>query len=199
MKSRKKNFRGRIITTLSVIVVTLLILTSMRGASGFLEDYELDNFLGPGKDFPNRPKDMDWYEVMDWEIEICSRGISTDVRNRYKHLSSFNIQSPISQFTWTFQASKSNATNNLTLYEAGYYLQPFEGQGEVPYKLTFIGEENKEVASGKATPKRGKADYKAIYEEDGYYTRAKLSWKIQGRDEHVTLRFKAKWRIKKKG
>lgn len=129
---------------------------------------------------------LPWYSVEDWEIEVCTRGLSTSMGydSRMNKIVGFSLSTPIYRDTITLLAKKI-ISDDITYYEVGWYVQPFEGT----YSVNVTLSPNKySLASGKASKEKAFDGYKAfpvpcdpkIYGTclpEANYTRVKLSWK----------------------
>ncbi|HLD89101.1 MAG TPA: hypothetical protein VI894_02745 [Candidatus Nanoarchaeia archaeon] len=135
-------------------------------SQSFLQKYSgyFSTFWGSGKDPPAPQKQ--WYEVEQWEIEYCSKyGGHVSPES-----SAEVISSQISQLTATLQGSKKKQSDNTTLYEVSYYIQPISSS--IPYVVEVLGKSNgttinKTISRGTAYPS-GTADYEAFYSEENY-------------------------------
>ena len=155
LESIKQNWKGIGILVLAIVVFgTLAILSGGQP-----------------------PVEQAWYEVEDWEVEVCSkyggkqRTESTATSSEIFHGGA----------TVTLQARKTRTPDNDTLYEIGYFVgHPIEGMTytiKVKNSVTGIEEIlDKDFPS----PPGGFADFKAFF-SNLTYDRAELKHAVQGR------------------
>lgn len=111
-----------------------------------------------------------WYEVEDWETEICSKWSGESAPE--------NAETETGYFSYgtasmTIQAMKTTL-GNQTLYEIYYYIEPYDG--EQTYTIQLINEAKqltKDIASGTIGVSAGVADYYVEYLLQDY-TEARL-------------------------
>ncbi|MBU1946852.1 MAG: hypothetical protein KKC54_07855 [Nanoarchaeota archaeon] len=112
-------------------------------------------------------KIKDWYEVEDWELDVCSKwGGTEEAQSGATTSSKFYL----SQTTLSLQARKQiygldqiNETKNL--YTASWYLEPME---EKEYKIELIGASPKTIGSGTASYESPANGYYADYHNETY-------------------------------
>ena len=146
---------------------------------------------------------LPWYPVQDWEIQVCTRGLSTNLAYDPKanRIVSYSISSPIYTDTVTLLAKRIE-TGNLTYYEVGWYVQPFTGSFKVNVTLLTDAGETYTLASGTASQQTAFDGYKvfpvpcdpAIYNGaclpvSGNFTKVRLDWKSGGQDQYLLSRF----------
>ncbi|MBU1005166.1 MAG: hypothetical protein KJ561_05025 [Nanoarchaeota archaeon] len=107
----------------------------------------------------------DWYEVEDWELEVCSKWGGTEEAQ-----SGASSSSPIylSQITLTLQGKKEaySVPNATTLYKASWYLEP---TAKVSYKVELIGNDMSEkIGEGEASYDAPAQGYYADYLDAGF-------------------------------
>lgn len=77
---------------------------------------------------------LPWYGVKPWEVDICTRGLTTayGYDPASNDVTEFQLSSPIYRDTISITAQKRNdAFSNISYYEVGWYFQPYENQIEV--------------------------------------------------------------------
>ncbi len=120
------------------------------------------------------PRVDDWYEVEDWEIEICSKWGGT---GQAETRSGAVMQTPLHEMAATVQGEyeELEAEEGKTrIYEFSWYLQPIGGQES--FSVTIKGDEELVIADGTAAPAFGNAGYHAIEETDINYTSVVLEY-----------------------
>jgi hypothetical protein len=111
------------------------------------------------------PRVDDWYDVSDWEVEVCSKfggyleaGIS----------SFLSAAKPVDQLSYTLQAKSKSNPDGQSLYEVSYYIQPVDQA--IAYKISLIsirGDAPLVIAQGSAESS-GAYGYKAEYSAANY-------------------------------
>ncbi|MFW6013721.1 MAG: hypothetical protein ACOCZ6_01530 [Nanoarchaeota archaeon] len=122
------------------------------------------------------PRVDDWYEVEDWEIEICSKWGGTGQAERH---SGAVMQTPLHEMATTVQGEYTEYDSEeegekTRIYEFSWYLQPIGGQES--YTVTAKGDEDFVIADGTAAPAFGDAGYHATEETDVNYTSVVLEY-----------------------
>ncbi len=106
-----------------------------------------------------------WYDVEEWEIEVCSKWAG--------HASPANAETTTGYFAYgttslTIQAFKTDFGNS-TLYEIYYYIEPYEESQEYTLQLVNEATRNyKEISSGTIGIHSGVADYYAEYLDENF-------------------------------
>jgi len=106
-----------------------------------------------------------WYEVEEWEIEVCSKWAGHSIPENAETTTGYYAYGTSSL---TIQAFKTNF-GNQTLYEIYYYIEPYEETQE--YKLELINEKTqnrKKISSGTIGVHAGAADYYSEYLTDKF-------------------------------
>lgn len=120
------------------------------------------------------PRVDDWYEVEDWEVEICSKWGGTGQAERH---TGAVMQTPLHEMAATVQGefTEHEAEEGETrIYEFSWYLQPIGGQES--FSVTIKGDEELVIAEGTAPPAFGDAGYHAIEETEVNYTTIVLDY-----------------------
>jgi hypothetical protein len=102
------------------------------------------------------PRVDGWYEVSDWELDVCSKWGGTG-RAQSSHISQEG-ETRLSQLEVTLQAFRAEYEGS-TLYEVAWYIKPFSGEEE--YTVIMDGEKELEIYSGSATSTAGDNGYDA--------------------------------------
>ncbi len=136
------NEKMRKIRILSVIVFVLVLAVIMTKADG--------------KSTLHDPRVDGWYEVSDWELDVCTKWGGTG-RAQSGHISQEG-ETRISQLEVTLQAYKAEYEGN-TLYEVAWYIKPFRGEEE--YTVLLDGDQELEIYAGSATNTAGDNGYDA--------------------------------------
>jgi len=147
---------------------------------------------------------LPWYSVEDWEVDVCTRGLTTSLGYdpASNNIVSYFLATPIYKDTITLLAKK-RITDALTYYEIGWYVQPYEGEYEV--NITLMDKDGNErhlLATGTASKEMAYDGYIAfpvpcdeVYSncppDNGNLTRVRLAWRA-GPDatlQHLTSTF----------
>jgi hypothetical protein len=118
---------------------------------------------------------LPWYEVQDWEIEVCSKwGGTASVQQTGANAEG---QSYLYATTITLQAQKtvmmSENESNSTIYEVAWYFRPLKK--EQTYTIELIGDGTEQIYHASASPEKGDANYQAI-ESSQEYESARISY-----------------------
>lgn len=104
-------------------------------------------------------RESDWYEVEDWEVEVCSKwGGAKEAESHTGGVYSTEFD----EMAATVQASMENISNEdeeMYVYEVSWYLQPMEGSEE--YKVSLGGENSETIKKGSAPSTTGDSGYYA--------------------------------------
>jgi len=129
-------------------------------------DASWDRFIGFDQPISIFNWKTDFYEVQDWEVEYCSKGVTTefdftdDVTSEKAFYESFFGTSA------TLQAFKSNTDETgLYLYEFTWYIKPMESDLNVNISYQ-IGEDKIQLDFKKVTEGSSWAIYKPFYSSE---------------------------------
>jgi hypothetical protein len=108
----------------------------------------------------NESLGLPWYGVQPWEVEVCTRGLTTSYGYdpAANQIADVHLSSPIYRDTLTLTAQKSNGSN-LTYYEIGWYVQPYEHALAVSVTLMDRLDNEMELDAATATPSGSFAGY----------------------------------------
>ena len=72
---------------------------------------------------------LPWYSVSQWEVEVCTRGLTSTVGTipGTNDITDYSLSTPIYMDTVTLLAKKTEYADGA-YYEIGWYVQPFAGQ-----------------------------------------------------------------------
>lgn len=135
-----------------VLLGTLLILFSVAPATVAPDDeYNRSPLTDPDYTWnlvENETLGLEWYDVSPWEVEVCTRGLSSTYgQSPTNEVVDLHLVHPIYRDTITLTAQRRVA-GEQTYYELGFYVQPFEGD----YKAKVVVEnrhgQNHTVESG---------------------------------------------------
>lgn len=119
------------------------------------------------------PVEDDWYDVHDWELDVCMKWGGPE--NTIAGSSSYSKY--INQLTATIQAEKETIVDNKTLYKYSYYVMPATPDKKVNYSIELVNSslDNKNVLVGNVTANghTGAGAYDAL-ELDQVYDRIRL-------------------------
>jgi len=108
--------------------------------------------------FYDRPP---WYEVDEWEADVCSKWGGTDFAGQA--VTTAGRKFSWAEMTATVQASKFKTKENYFVYQVGWYLDSFGEQTD--YEIKLVSESNQDifylVDSGTLSPESGKIGYEA--------------------------------------
>lgn len=111
----------------------------------------------------------EWYAVSEWEVQQCSRHLSTDLKSVQSPDGNY-ITTLISDLTITLQGSVFKNPENMYEYDAAWYVQPFEQ--EVIYSLEVKNGDQWQIVPDfidvEANPLTGSSDYYTWESEDEY-------------------------------
>ena len=105
--------------------------------------------------------DLGWYEVADWEIEVCSSwgGIEDETEGTggesissemYEHTSldiSIALQAQVKDI-----AEGLELPEDTNIYEISWYVQPVAGSVNYEIRARYLGGQSQVIESGSATP-----------------------------------------------
>lgn len=106
-----------------------------------------------------------WYEVEEWEIEVCSKFAGNTAPENAETETGFAAYGTTSM---TIQAYKTNLGDE-NFYEVYYYIEPYEETQQ--YILQLVNENQKlnyEIASGTIGINAGVADYYTNYSTQNF-------------------------------
>jgi len=110
----------------------------------------------------NETLGLPWYGVEQWEIEICTRGLTTayGYDPASNDVTEFHLSSPIYRDTISITAQKGNDTiSNITYYEVGWYFQPYENQLQVAVIMLNRNGDRMVIANSTASPASSFSEY----------------------------------------
>lgn len=141
--------------------IVLIVLCSLAG--------EMVAWQWMGKS--SSPK-TNWYDVEDWEVEECSKGIDVPGVTNSGDTGDSNY---IYEFTFSLQSSESEL-HNISLYELSYYIEPMDGN--ITFQVFLLGSGISKNVTGEleSKPNGGKAGYEFIEDEKGIYTEALIDY-----------------------
>lgn len=123
------------------------------------------------------PKVDSWYDVEEWEVEVCSQwGGTADVQK--SAATPFGSETYLYSMAITLQAEKKRhylgASNYTYVYDVGWYIQPITGS--VDYKVYLIDESDNEklIADGAANMATGDSGYYAEENTTKAFSSAKI-------------------------
>ncbi len=140
---------------LKLLLMAIAVCTAAVLASAFFGSILSDD----GQDF-------DWYDVEDWEKEVCAKDAGLKEANNALSVSG---NGRLYESSATLQALRKPSYNK-SIYELAWYIHPIDE--DVHYKV-YLG--TKKVAEGTASKTEGKSGYYAeLSDED--YTKAKIDY-----------------------
>ncbi len=152
-----------------MLLATLFLLVLLLAGSSLAPD----SIVPPG-DSPltdvvfiwpsNMTTSLPWYPVQPWEVEVCSRGLSTMYASdeETNDIFDFNLQEPIYMDTVALIALKQPGAQGTTLYEIGWYLQPYDGTYDATLTLYETSGKNHTLKAGQGTTGAAFEGYEAF-------------------------------------
>lgn len=119
---------------------------------------------------PKSPKTLPWYQVDDWEIDVCSKWGGRKAAEIYETTGRF----PYGAASYTMQGRKTRQHQAPTIYEIGYYIEAFSIPLE--YKLYLLNDETQDakyIDGNVLGPGNGISDYR-IEQLNEDYTHLRL-------------------------
>lgn len=141
-----EKLRGMIIVrrmnkiALVVIVCVAIILLALSGSS----------------QLSGRQSKLPWYEVEDWEVDVCSK---FGGRSESENSETFQFAPSYGDMTITLQARRTKSRNE-TLYEVSYFIESYSATTD--YKILLKNQKTnaeKEISRGNLGPASGATDY----------------------------------------
>lgn len=86
-----------------------------------------------------RPQTLPWYQVENWEIDVCSKWGGRQAAEHYETTGRF----PYGAASYTMQGKKIRQYKAPTIYQIGYYIESFS----IPldYKLYLVNDETQKT------------------------------------------------------
>lgn len=112
-----------------------------------------------------------WREILPWEIEQCTRGLSSEITSKMDDQSGFTPENFVYDTGFTLQAMKETFYANDTYYEIAGYIEPAE---KIPLSIIVYNEDDrsikKEVIGPLDVSAHGGEGYYKAWEDTKNYT-----------------------------
>lgn len=162
-----------IVKKLVLISVFVLLLFLPAAIAPIGEDNRF-NLADVAGDFTS-PKTFEapqgWYPVAQWEVDVCSYGLSTDVDREQGTVYGSNDQNLLFDDAATLQALKEWNYNEY-IYQIGWFFQPLNG--DVEYTVEVYSTSWEELVR-ETTNSKGSQGY-SVWNTTANYTKARLSY-----------------------
>ncbi len=170
-------------------LVLLIFVVSTEMSNGL---FYVDNYISSGMDRESGIPKTDWYDVADWEVEVCMKwggpnklidsGVGT-MSNEKSIVDYTRVATIQAEKTDIIPSSGNEQLVNVgaTVYEVAWFIRPLETDKDMSFEVSLIKQygQPEVIDSGSANYFNPARSYRALPNE-GNYTKAKLKfWSAQ--------------------
>lgn len=124
---------------ISILILISIVAIAAAAKQSFGETFFSGNILGINIGGKHRTSAITgWYPVEDWEVETCTRGVSSEIKIKSQSDSGvFSANNLIIDTTLTMQAFKQifESGQGLKEYEVAWYVQPLNKS--ISYEIQY--------------------------------------------------------------
>lgn len=162
MKVKNMNKKHYLLIGIILLVAVFTLFLSIDKASSpgsSVSDYGVPTLAKPVTN--GYFAETGWRDVSDWEIEQCTKGLTSEIEGKLEVPNGFNVDDIVPGTAVTLQALKEEYYNSY-YYELAWYVQP---QQDITVAVVFYNEKDTSIKYDVTEPLEIKA-----YQGKGYYT-----------------------------